>query len=139
MTRIDDYKELLKLRNLKATPGRMELLRVLDASPTPLSITDMQHELKKLKLDQATFYRMVNDLKEASVIREVHLEHNHAHYELGGDHHHHAICEQCGKIVDLSSCNIAGLETEVLKKAKFKSINRHSLEFFGLCNACAKK
>jgi Fe2+ or Zn2+ uptake regulation protein len=139
MTNLAALKENLRSKKLKATPARLELLQLLSKSPAPLSIGDMQKKMVKSKPDQATFYRMVKDLKEAGIIRQVNIEHNHAHYEIGNDHHHHAICEQCGKVIDLSSCNIAGLEKEIMKKTKFKTINRHSLEFFGVCNTCSKK
>jgi Fur family transcriptional regulator, ferric uptake regulator len=59
-------------------------------------------------------------------------------YELAGkEHHHHLVCENCGKIEDVLSRVIPALEEEIKNKHKFL-VKRHSLEFFGLCEDCQK-
>jgi Fur family ferric uptake transcriptional regulator len=134
------FQLTLRQAGFKATPGRVEVLELLDKSKKPLSIKDIKQSLKRGELDQATIYRMVNDLKQAGVIRQVDFLHDHAHYELAAHkHHHHLICEKCGKVADISKCNIGALEQEALKIGDFAKINHHSLEFFGICNSCAKK
>ncbi len=134
-----EIQAALRQAGLKATAGRIAVLTLLTASKKPLTIQDIQKQLKKQAPDQATLYRMMGLLKDSGTIRQVNLEHPHAHYEYSAGHHHHAICENCGKVVDISACNITKLETEVKKVAGFSRINHHSLEFFGICNSCTKQ
>lgn len=132
-------KLILRNAGFKATPGRIAFLELVYKARKPLSIQDVLVKLKKHAIDQATIYRIVDALQGKGIIQYVNMEHGHAHFELVSPlHHHHAICESCGKVVDISKCNIKHLEDEVLKVSNFKNLNRHSLEFFGLCKSCAK-
>ena len=64
-----------------------------------------------------------------------------AYYELmqNGDHHHHLVCTNCSKVVDLASCDFLKLDKQALKKAGFAKFYEHVLEFFGLCLSCESK
>lgn len=135
-----ELAQLLRTAGFKATTGRIALLALLDKSLKPLSIKDMQAKMKSQELDQATIYRIVHALKNRGVIRQVDFQHSHAHYELSiHGHHHHLICRGCGKVVDLSDCNLKSLEKQILKVSKFANVTGHSLEFFGTCPSCFKK
>ncbi len=129
----------LTTAGLKVTPARLLVLEVLTNTEKPLSIQDIQKKLGKKSADQATVYRTIEIFKKNGIVRQVNFEHDHAHFELNtNSHHHHIICQNCGKVVDISNCNITSLEKEILKKSGFKSIQKHSLEFFGTCNRCKK-
>lgn len=135
-----DPKKLLQNAGFRATPGRIAFLQLLQKATEPLDIQDAIKKLRGHALDQATVYRIVEALRRKGIIQFVNLEHGHIHFELvSPTHHHHAICEHCGTIVDISKCNISHFEIEVKKVAGFENINRHSLEFFGTCKACSKK
>jgi Fur family transcriptional regulator, peroxide stress response regulator len=134
-----DLTALLRSAGLKVTEPRITVLTLLANAGKPLTVQGIQKQLRRAAPDQATLYRMLSLLKDAGTIRQVNLEHPHAHYEFGSIHHHHAICERCGVVIDISACNIKPLEAEVKRIARFNSIKHHSLEFFGICNTCAKK
>lgn len=129
---------VLRDNNFRVTPGRVAVLDLLAQSSTPLATKDILRKLKHLHLDQATIYRMLTALKEKSIVQMVNMEHDHTHWELVS-HHHHAVCEQCGRVVDISQCDLHKLEEEIKKISGFSTIRRHSLEFFGLCAKCTKK
>lgn len=129
---------ILKDAGFRVTTGRMAVLRLLAESPTPLATKEILNKVKRVRLDQATVYRMLEAMREKGLVQMVNMEHDHAHWELT-NHHHHVICEQCGKIVDISKCDLHKLETNIKKISGFTDIRRHSLEFFGLCAACGKK
>jgi Fur family transcriptional regulator, ferric uptake regulator len=93
-------------------------------------------------VDPATIYRVIKGLKERNLIRAVDLRHNHAHYELasGKKHHHHIVCERCGRVEDARRCDPLSIEQSVLENSReFLSIKTHSIEFFGLCKKCAAR
>ena len=139
-TVFDDKNFSLVLRELgyKATPARLNVLTVLKSADHPLTTQEI---LKKLggKVDQATIYRTLESLLAVSVLRQVDMQHGHAHYELlsGATHHHHLICRACGQTEDVPQCDIAAIEAQVLKKSRsFASLEDHALEFFGKCKKC---
>jgi Fur family ferric uptake transcriptional regulator len=131
---------LLKTSGLKTTQERLSILEVLSKSKKPLSIKSIKESLKKTPVDQATIYRTIETLIGKQVIRPVNFQHDHNHYEIiDNSHHHHLICEKCGKVVDISSCNTNSLEQKIKQIGNFATINSHALEFFGLCKSCNKK
>ncbi len=134
----EKYHPLLKNIGLKATPERLLILEVLNKTKKPLSVRDLKDKLKNI--NQATIYRSMEVFVSNKVVHPINFQHDHNHYELvRSDHHHHAICQRCGKVVDISKCDINTLEKQVKKMAGFSKINTHALEFFGICQSCAKK
>ncbi len=133
------YRPLLEKSALKTTKPRLLVLDTLTKSKIPLTAQEIHSQLSKSKIDQATVYRNLQSLTDAKIIRLVNFQHDHNHYEVANNHHHHAICESCGKVVDISKCDLSQLEKNVKSISGFSTINQHSLEFFGLCTKCAKK
>jgi Fur family ferric uptake transcriptional regulator len=133
---MQDFKEMLKDKGFRATPGRVALLQALWREEEPLTVAQIQKRLSK-KLDTVTLYRALEALAAAGVIRRVDLMHGHAHYELEKKHHHHLVCTNCSMIEDVDICSIEELEQKVLKSSpRFASLSTHDLEFFGLCSDC---
>jgi Fe2+ or Zn2+ uptake regulation protein len=138
MTR-DDHGSLLREAGLRATPGRIELLLLLSKESKPLAVHQIEKKMKGA-LNQVTLYRALEALEKAGIVSRVNLEHDHAHFELavGRAHHHHAVCRACGLVEDIEVPHAAVPQREAAKQAKsFASIDRYSLEFFGLCHRCA--
>ncbi len=138
---LEKFSAVLRENGYKATPARLLLLAVLKNADHPLTTQEI---LKKLggKVDQATVYRTLDSLLAVSVVRQVDMQHGHAHYELRleTEHHHHLICRSCGLTEDVPECNIALIEQAVLRRSiKFAGTLDHSLEFFGRCKKCAKQ
>lgn len=136
----EELRALLRGAGCKATISRLALVGALKVARRPLNILQMLHALKGKKIDRATVYRALKDLTAAGVVAKIDIAHHHAHYELvsGRHHHHHLVCEGCGAVEEVEEC-IGSLERKVLRVSKrFAQIDRHSLEFFGTCHACAR-
>lgn len=139
--RNDALRPLLRKSGLRATPGRLAVLYILEKETRPLSAQDIIEEVGE-KMDQATVYRILGILKRKDLIRQIDLRHNHAHYELigGSEEHHHLICKACGRIEDVKKCDIEETHDIILKRSKkFEKVFQHSLEFYGICKACFKQ
>lgn len=135
------FSTVLRKNGYKATPARLSLLDVLKSANHPLTTQEI---LKALggKVNQATIYRSLESLLQIALVRQVDMQHGHAHYELRSEteHHHHLICRSCGITEDVPGCDVVLIEKAVLKaSSKFNSIQDHSLEFFGHCKKCAKQ
>jgi len=140
MKKLNDFKQTLHKGGLKATSARVAILQVLQASKKPMSAQAIAEALPH-SADQATVYRTVRSLKDKGIIIPIDLRHNHAHYELANaDDHHHIVCLSCGKIENVEHHNVSAMERTILQSAKhFAEIKQHTLEFYGICRACAKK
>ncbi len=133
-----DFPALLRASGLRATAGRVELLKALSREKQPVTI---DHLTKKLAdhLDTVTLYRALEALKDARIVERTDLQHGHAHYELLVDrpHHHHVVCRSCGRIEDIEIPHAAQPEKEAERRAKtFSVIDSYTLEFFGQCVGC---
>lgn len=121
------------------TRGKRAVLGFISASNGPLSMAAIEKGVKKEGLNQSTLYRIVNALITEGVVREVMLSPEKRYIELAdsGDHHH-VVCALCGAIEELPGCVTEGIEKKALKNtSQFKTIDRHSLEFFGTCKNCS--
>jgi Fur family ferric uptake transcriptional regulator len=124
----------LKAGKLKVTPIRVRLLDILEHAHKPLRVKDI---CQKIKSDIVTVYRNLENLVALGLVKRIFLDQKEAYFELANQaHHHHAICQLCGLVVDVKILNHDKLEKSALGDSNFASIVSHSLEFFGLCKKC---
>lgn len=85
----------------------------------------------------ATVYRQLNALAEAGRADTVRLDGQQLFRLCGDDgHHHHLVCTRCGRTVEIESPSESWLKG-ISEKHGF-TIERHTLEVFGLCPDCQK-
>ena len=140
MQRMNESKALVQLKKspLKVTKPRVDVLRVLVKSAKPMSAEDVFSALKGV--NKVTVYRNLNALCQHGIIHQVDLRKPSTYFEYPGDHHHHIVCTECGRVENFTDCNIEGIMERVLKHSKyFKHLCDHSLELFGKCNVCLQK
>ncbi len=133
-----DFAEILRTKGFRATPMRIDLLQALSRESKPLSVASLSAKLRG-NISVVTVYRALEALARAGIVRRSDFGHGHADYEFAiGEHHHHLVCEKCGVIEDVTVCVPEKLLQKVLEKSgRFKTILNHSMEFFGMCRACA--
>jgi len=131
-----DFSELLTKNNLKVTSARLAVLETLKKESKPVDAQFLIQQLQEiLGVDRVTIFRILNVLAEKDVITKLEFGEGKARYELNIEDHHHLICEKCGKIDDVAQCPMTSYQEEVAKTKNF-TIKRHSLAFYGLCEAC---
>jgi Fe2+ or Zn2+ uptake regulation protein len=132
-----NYKDILKNIGLKCTPPRMMILEVFYKIEKPMKAENIYQKLKN-KIDEATVYRTLSSFEKVGLIRQVNLRKESSYFELNNDHHHHIVCEKCGEIEDFKeSKEIEKILGRIVEKSsRFKIINEHSLELFGVCSKC---
>lgn len=131
-----DCKSELQNVSLQVTPARIAAMQLFESQHTPLDAQQVINHLQKdLGIDRVTVFRIINAFVEKGLIRKLEFGEGKARYELNKEEHHHLVCESCGKIEDISDCNIAALEKDIKKKKGF-FVRQHALEFFGLCKNC---
>jgi len=137
MAKRDDPRQILRQSGFKATPARIAIINLLQASGRPMSAQAIFDALPR-GADKATVYRTVKSLKGKGIIVPIDLRHNHAHYELANlAEHHHLICMRCGRVEDIHKCGIEETYPKMLRSSKhFAKITDHALEFYGICKKC---
>ena len=124
----------------KITNVRKEIVHIFFQAKKPLTAQEI---IKKLKLkniivNKTTVYRELQFLHHNDFLVKVHIKPHETSYEYKGlIHHHHLVCESCGKIDNITNCLAKELEINILKTRGFK-VERHSLEFYGICSDCKK-
>jgi Fur family ferric uptake transcriptional regulator len=135
--------ELDRIREVLATAGhawtrpRSAVLQILVAAPTPLKVEEIHERLRQVPrrrgINLSSVYRTVNLLRDLRVVRRIQLGEGAQRYELAEDyraHHHHFVCETCGRIEDVRRCPLEGADLGV-------AVRSHHLELFGVCRHCA--
>ena len=135
-----DLQKLLRDNNFRSTEGRLALLSALKCSRKPLSVETLARQIGS-RLDDVNVYRALQAFAAAGISRRVDLQHSHAHHEFNDEHDHHRIvCTSCEKVEDFTGCEYDTLAHKALKQTHgFAKVTNHSLELFGVCNACVSR
>ena len=91
-------------------------------------------------ISKATVYRNLNMLFDEGKIGKVpSILGFEAHYDHRTDHHSHAICIKCGKVVDVDVQYDMDLVDVAVSMAKGFMLFSHDLIFEGICKECREK
>lgn len=130
--------KLLKEHDLKATPQRLCVLKILKKHTHP-NIDELYKDVKKVypTISLATVYKNLNTLQEQGLVVEVNVPNQKTYYDIYEEPHVHVVCSKCGHISDISFKE-SGLDAyqERLEK-KIGNIIDH-LDISARVNGCAR-
>ena len=131
----------LRQRGIRLSGARTALLTVLAAADKPLAAADILKAppIKKAKVDRATVYRALAFFEAAGILEVLRLDSDDRLYHLNLHHHHHLICTTCQQIEAVSAGNCLHTEIKKIKDNTGFQVQRHVLDFYGLCKKCALK
>ena len=142
MDNTNELKGLLKEKGYKLTPQRRAVLNIIMENPGKHLTTEEIYDLVKVQcpdIGLATVYRTLQILDEMDLIMKINLDDGCSRYEYNvhqDDHeHHHLICTNCGKIMEVNEDLLDSIEDQIEKDYDF-SITDHKVKFFGLCSTC---
>ncbi len=140
---LESYKNILSSNNYKLTEQREYILKVLiNNRHEHLSADELYEQVKKINPDigLATIYRNLELFCRLGITHQLDFNNEYKCYELRvkGEHHHHLICVNCGKIIEFNDKVIEDFEREIEENYKFKIID-HRIKFYGICEECSKK
>lgn len=95
--------QILKKHELKATPQRLCVLKILKRHEHP-NIEELYEEIKKEypSISLATVYKNLNTLQEQGLVVEINVANQKTCYDIYEERHIHIICNKCGNIEDMS-------------------------------------
>jgi len=88
-------------------------------------------------ISYATVYNSLRFLKEAGLVHEIKFGDSASRYDRETDRHDHALCSQCGKLVDFDLPQAAELMKAAARRSKFKPESVH-LTLKGVCPDCCE-
>lgn len=135
--RISEFIAECKTRALSVTPQRLAIYKALinDIShPNPESIYNtIRPDFPTISL--ATVYKTLETLEKHHIISVVTPLHETVRYDAITAHHHHVVCIQCKKIMDLEdSCLNEVQIPEVVSKEN--QVLDYSVQFNVICSTC---
>lgn len=130
----------ININDLGLTKQREVVLKVIREAEGHLTANEVFVSAKNLlpSISFATVYNSLRFLKEAGHIAEIQFGNGASRFDRITHRHDHAICTNCGKLVDIEMEHPAGLIKMAAKNSKFKA---ESLEFTlrGLCPECIER
>ena len=130
----------LSEQGYRLTPQRMMVLSAIEKSDNHISAEEIYARViaKYPHVNISTVYRTLELLKRLGLVTETDLGGGRVRYhpaEKG--HHHHLVCQKCGKIIDLDESVLSSLKSMLFREYKFSADLRH-LAIFGRCANCNK-
>ena len=121
----------------KLTPQREAVLQVIlerEDHPTASDIFEAaRHRLPSISY--ATVYNSLRYLREAGLVHEMKFGDSASRYDRETERHDHAICTDCGSLVDFDLPEAAKLIQAAARKSRFKPESVH-LTLRGICPDC---
>ena len=131
----------LRADGQRYTSARRSLVDALVAAERPPTIPELLRAADDLAMSSA--YRNLSVLERAGVVRRLVTNDEHARFELAEDitgHHHHLICERCGRIDDFT---VSPQLERSLERALDRAVTgtgfepeHHRLDLVGTCAEC---
>jgi Fur family peroxide stress response transcriptional regulator len=112
----------------------LQVIRAREDHPTANEIFQAAR-LNLPTISYATVYNSLRFLKAAGLVHEIKFGDGASRYDRETDRHDHAICNECGKLVDFDLPQTAELMQAAARKSKFKAASVH-LTLKGVCPDC---
>lgn len=127
-----------EIESLGLTKQRQAVLRAIRESDGHLTANEVFDNARRLLpgISFATVYNSLNYLKKEGLIGEIRFGTDAKLYDRKLSQHDHAICNECGKLVDLEVSLPDGLLQEAAERSNFKA-ETIELTLRGLCPDCS--
>ena len=126
----------------RAGGARKAVVDLLAGQSCCLSAQEINDQLREggANVGLASVYRALDLLHGMGLVQKVDLGEGGSRYEPilpGGEHHHHAVCDRCGRVTAFEDERLEG-DLERLAGRLRHSINAHEVVIHGACDRCAR-
>lgn len=127
-----------EIESLGLTKQRQVVLRVIRESDKHLNANEVFDNARQImpSISFATVYNSLNYLRKEELIGEIRFGTDAKLYDRKLTRHDHAICNNCGKLVDLEINLPEALLEEASNRSKFEAVSIE-LTLRGLCSDCS--
>jgi Fur family ferric uptake transcriptional regulator len=140
---------LLVQAGLRPTRQRSAILRAMEGRRRPVTAQALHAMLARPGRagrsgpadgpGLATVYRTLQALEHAGRVRTFAAREGEIAYKLcQPGHHHHLICERCGRVVEIPSCEVEEWAAQVAARRGFE-VSSHQADIYGVCERCLEE
>lgn len=130
-----------RMAGLRPTRQRAAIIRALAGRDRPVTAQELHSEIsgRGVRPGLATVYRTLGALAERGVAESFPAGEGEQAYRLcRPEHHHHLICESCGQVLTIPSCEVEGWATSVARRRRF-TVSAHRADVYGVCEGCRRR
>src|SRR5713226_4458902 len=114
----------------------LDVLRMTDQHPTALEVYETVR-LSRPRIGMATVYRILHQLTEQGLIRELGQNVECCRYDARTDRHDHAVCTQCGVLLDIPvDIHLPDDVLQASAQAAGITLGAHEVRIYGRCTNC---
>lgn len=138
--RVEEIRQVCRARGLPLTIQRRAIIETLLHHTNHPTADQIHDNIRKRVpgLSRATVYRTLETLVRLGVACKVCHPGAAARYDSKTQRHHHLVCLQCGKMIDLEDPKLDSIPLPVPGYLGF-DIADYSIQFRGTCNDCGKE
>lgn len=136
-TRFEKAMKQLKNTGVRMTPQRHAILAYLFETMNHPTADEIYKALedKFPSMSVATIYNNLRLFREANLVTELTYGDSSSRFDADVSEHYHAICRECGKIVDFAYPCLQEVENVASEVTGF-AVETHRMEVYGKCKMC---
>jgi Fur family transcriptional regulator, ferric uptake regulator len=130
--------EALSRAGFRSGGGRRQVVELLGSEDCALTALEIDRRLSRV--GRATVYRALDQLEALGLVQKIDLGGEAAGYERldpEGHHHHHIVCERCGRVVAFEDEGLERAIVALTKRPDFK-VSSHEVTLRGECSRCGE-
>ena len=138
MAGLPDQAEVLRSHGLRVTAARLAVLDALGELPPHVSVEQVEESARKRlgALSTQAVYDIMRALHEVGLVRRIEPAGSAALFETRvGDNHHHLVCRDCGRTVDVD-CAVGEAPCLAPDAAAGFEVDEAEIIFWGRCPDC---
>ena len=129
----------LDAAGFRVTDARRAVAELIARRAGPFTAADLIEDARAghQGIGRATIFRAIDAFVELALIERIDLPSgDHAYVACEPAHHHHVVCERCGRTTEIDDRGVRDIVRAIERRTGY-AIDRHRLELFGRCAACA--
>ena len=132
--------EICEAANVRLTPTREAILKLLWQGHKPMGAYQLQQQLAKVSekpIAPPTIYRAIEFLIDLGLVHRIHSLNAYIGCPFPSSEHSNIfmICEKCNTVAEVSDKKVNNLLSAITEKVGF-TLRSQSIELFGLCPNC---
>ena len=136
----EQTEDALRAAGFRGGGARAAVLDLLSDQDCCASAQEIHDSLRagSRSVGIASVYRVLEVLSELRLVQRVDVGDGIARFEPaspGGDHHHHVVCGDCGKVEPFSDPSLESAITRASKRLGY-SVDAHEVVLRGECDDC---
>jgi Fur family ferric uptake transcriptional regulator len=121
--------------------ARSAIVELLGEQQCALSAAEIEQQLRRRarSVSRASVYRVIEELEQIALVQRVEVGHGRVRFEPlrhGSGHHHHLVCERCGRLEPFSDEGLERAIAQLAERVPLR-VSEHEIVIRGDCEECA--